>query len=668
MKRNKLMIMTLFITAFLISSMIPGMIINTESSTMVGRLEIDKDVRKAGGEWKEIVEIDIGDIVFFRINVTYFNETSGSHWAYNLNITDILPVKLNVLCLEYVEMIQGPTPNIMGDNNEVLRWLYAPSFELRDGETLTLIFKTISVENCNCCNVNPLVNYVNVKADEQCTGQAISDADTAQVAIICPNVGITIDKKIWNYKDETWVDIGYGIPYEDVSFNITVENTGDCLLDTVYVNDTLSQKLNYADNAIPFEPTVNGQNLTWVFTNLDVGEKIFIEFDATLNNNIPNNQYTNLVKTTGISDEYCCPNKVTDIDSAIVKVRGMKVLKQVSVKNGEWGPWINEDEASNGDIVRFRILIYYYGYYTLYDIVVEDILPDGLIYDNNAIPEEPQVSGNTLTWELDEVLGDGQYTTVSFQAIVNCDECENIVNLANIVANECSGSILEKDDTAILNVVCKLTADAGGPYQGEINEVVEITASATGGSPPYIFEWDMNGDEEYDDETGKEITYSWDQPGVYTIYLKVTDDDAETAKAYATATITVGDNQAPDAPTITGKTSGIRPSENVYYTFKAADPDNDKIYLSIDWGDGEIEEWIGSYNSSEEVIIKHNFTSSSTTYTIKAKAKDIYGQESEYGTLKVTTPKNKFVNNPFIYRILKLLSERFPIISMILNI
>ena len=85
------------------------------------------------------------------------------------------------------------------------------------------------------------------------------------------------------------------------------------------------------------------------------------------------------------------------------------------------------------------------------------------------------------------------------------------------------------------------------------------------------------------------------------------------------------------------------------FTIKTTDPNKDNIYYYIEWGDGQIENWIGPYNSGEEIIISHLW-SEQETYKIKAKAKDEYGEESDWNTIEITVPKSKILtkndNNP----------------------
>jgi hypothetical protein len=81
-----------------------------------------------------------------------------------------------------------------------------------------------------------------------------------------------------------------------------------------------------------------------------------------------------------------------------------------------------------------------------------------------------------------------------------------------------------------------------------------------------------------------------------------------------------GNNQEP--PIINGPSGGL-PDLELDFNFITNDPENDDIEIMIDWGDGEITDWLGSYQSGEEVTISHTYEEEGT-YQIKAKSKDIW--------------------------------------------
>jgi len=114
-------------------------------------------------------------------------------------------------------------------------------------------------------------------------------------------------------------------------------------------------------------------------------------------------------------------------------------------------------------------------------------------------------------------------------------------------------------------------------------------------------------------------------------------------------------NDSPATPTIDGSTSG-KPSVNYDYNFVATDPNEDDVFLFVEWGDGTNTGWLGPYASGAEVTVNHTWTKKGT-YVIKAKAKDMYGAESGWGTLSVTMPYS--YNLPFMQFWIKLF-ERFP--------
>ncbi len=83
-------------------------------------------------------------------------------------------------------------------------------------------------------------------------------------------------------------------------------------------------------------------------------------------------------------------------------------------------------------------------------------------------------------------------------------------------------------------------ADAGGPYSGEVGSPVTLDASGSYDPDGVIvtYEWDCNGDGEYDRITSSpQMPYTWAIAFNGTITLRVTDNDGLTATDTATVTI-----------------------------------------------------------------------------------------------------------------------------------
>ena len=110
------------------------------------------------------------------------------------------------------------------------------------------------------------------------------------------------------------------------------------------------------------------------------------------------------------------------------------------------------------------------------------------------------------------------------------------------------------------------------------------------------------------------------------------------------------------------------PNINVeyHYLLSAMDPEGEDLYYYIDWGDGTIDEWVGPYSSEEEPLILHIWKQKGY-FTIKAKAKDVNGYESDWVSLDIYSYKAKIVNQPII-RFLENHPVLYKIIQHILNI
>ncbi|MDH7517014.1 MAG: PKD domain-containing protein [Candidatus Thermoplasmatota archaeon] len=91
-------------------------------------------------------------------------------------------------------------------------------------------------------------------------------------------------------------------------------------------------------------------------------------------------------------------------------------------------------------------------------------------------------------------------------------------------------------------------------------------------------------------------------------------------------TVDLGAGSPPNAPTISGPTTGVTGGE-YNFEFVSTDPENNDVYYYVNWGDGSNSGWKGPYTSGSTAIISKTYTTAGT-YSITAKAKDSYNQES----------------------------------------
>jgi outer membrane protein assembly factor BamB len=209
----------------------------------------------------------------------------------------------------------------------------------------------------------------------------------------------------------------------------------------------------------------------------------------------------------------------------------------------------------------------------------------------------------------------------------------------------------------------ELIASANGPYYGNIGNPIQFMGGAYGGSPDYSWCWDFGDNEtSYD----KNPIHTYENLGSYTVTLSVIDGEGNIS-IDTTYTYISEQNYPPGQPIITGEINGNF-GESYNYTFLSTDSNHDEIYYYIDWDDNAYEEWIGPYNSGEEVIINHTWNSQGE-YIIRCKAKDTFEEESDWGYLTVTMPLyQQSYSFPLLQRLLERFPNMFPILRKLLEI
>ena len=114
----------------------------------------------------------------------------------------------------------------------------------------------------------------------------------------------------------------------------------------------------------------------------------------------------------------------------------------------------------------------------------------------------------------------------------------------------------------------------------------------------------------------------------------------------------------PTKPTISGPSNG-KPNKEYDFTFSSTDPGGADISYYIEWGDGTNSGWLGPYASGTSITESHTWTSKQV-FSIRAKAKNTDGTESDWSIKKFSTPKNKILiefleNYPILNKIFRVL-------------
>jgi len=230
---------------------------------------------------------------------------------------------------------------------------------------------------------------------------------------------------------------------------------------------------------------------------------------------------------------------------------------------------------------------------------------------------------------------------------------------------------LNIDNCAIIDVVYDEESidwppivDTGGPYGTYLGDFTNFDASESIGveSEIALYEWD------FADQTGgfgETINHKYTETGVYDVKLKATDSDGNSQEKTTKVWVQESNNEA-SKPNINGPNSGTIGKPYNYY-FSSNDPEGNDIYYIIKWGDQDILNIYGPYESGEEIELSHKWTKMGS-YTIKAKSMDVFGDESDWKTFTINLPRNKANNNYYIDSIILEIYNKFPVLVRLINL
>ena len=137
-----------------------------------------------------------------------------------------------------------------------------------------------------------------------------------------------------------------------------------------------------------------------------------------------------------------------------------------------------------------------------------------------------------------------------------------------------------------------------------------------------------------------------------TVYICASNDGSPEAWGYLHAFGPVENNQPPEAPTIDGPPQG-KVGKSTKFIFQANDSDNTPISFYIDWGDNTTRRTV-DYEPGIPIPLYHIWVKKGT-YTIRAKAIDTFGLESDWATLPIKMP----ISNNAMYSLWLQFLERF---------
>jgi len=247
-------------------------------------IEVEKKV-KVDGEWVDFIgDLILGDVVTFKINVTY-NDCDPFETIVCLEVTDYLPC-----CLDFLGGVsyEGSTFTVPAIDPVVdgkiitWNWTGTNTIQMNDGDVLVITFDTNVTSYCQ----EQDFNLVEVDAWTCCDN--FHGEDSVEVDCTAPETTFVKKVKV----DGEWEDAIETYLGNTIRFKLRVEYYGIENLTEIQIVDHLPCILEYGNIATgiasggdveleEFGMSTDGKWLYWNFTgNLSDGGFIEIQFDA----------------------------------------------------------------------------------------------------------------------------------------------------------------------------------------------------------------------------------------------------------------------------------------------------------------------------------------------------------------------------------------------------
>jgi len=191
-------------------------------------------------------------------------------------------------------------------------------------------------------------------------------------------------------------------------------------------------------------------------------------------------------------------------------------------------------------------------------------------------------------------------------------------------------------------------ADANGPYVADEGDTVTLDASGSydpdDGDEIVSYEWDLDNDGEYDDATGITFSKLYEDDGVYTVGLRVTDTNGESSTATAKVTI---NNVAPSVGPISIDPEALV-EVDTFITASAdfTDPGTLDTHTAVwNWGDGTSESGTVIQGAGFGSVSDGHAYDTAGVYTVELQVTDDNGGQgtSVFQYIVVYDPAGGFV-------------------------
>ncbi len=157
---------------------------------------------------------------------------------------------------------------------------------------------------------------------------------------------------------------------DTVTYTLTLTNLGPTLTTGITVEDLFPFGISYVSH-IASQGTFDFGTSVWTVGSLAVGESVTLTMEATISSGHPGDAYANFAQVA--SSDVPDPDLSNNTAQAVVLISGLSITKTSDVVGS----------AAIGDTITYTIVVENIGVGTHANVVVEDVLPEGVTYAGN---------------------------------------------------------------------------------------------------------------------------------------------------------------------------------------------------------------------------------------------------------------------------------------------
>ncbi|WP_404310668.1 DUF11 domain-containing protein [Neorhodopirellula lusitana] len=291
---------------------------------------------------------------------------------------------------------------------------------LADNGSATLSIVLMSTVAGSIDNVAEIVTATLPDTDSTSGNSVASEDDQASASVQAQAINLSLDKAVDNVAPR----VG-----ETFRYTISVTNSGPDTATNIVIGETIPSSISIIDS-LPESGTYVTSTRRWTIPSLASGASTELYLDARISSltNLPDGDLVNTAEVLSVDqfDLNSTPgnNDPTEDDQDSVSVR--VPIADVSVEKTTLTPSPNV-----GETARFEIVVSNAGPDIATNLVIRDLLPDGLTYRSDS---QSDASGgyvaSTGLWSIPS-LGVGQSTTLQINADV--DESGTFTNVAELI-------------------------------------------------------------------------------------------------------------------------------------------------------------------------------------------------------------------------------------------